>query len=102
MTARAAAFWVDLAEPRRRALIACQIQTGPGRTWTNRTYEVVRTADGQWLVDFGEGPFEPRRGPYHFSMVGDWNAVLDWLWRLSPRDIELLEEPWLIQTIQEI
>jgi hypothetical protein len=71
-----------LREPRARALIACQIQTGPGMTWTNRTYEVVRSKDGQWLVDFGEGPLEPRR---------DWDAVLDWLRKLRPRDVELLE-----------
>lgn len=75
---------IELAEPRARALIACQIQAGPGRTWTRRTYEVMRAVDGQWLVDFGEGPLEPRR---------DWDAVLDWLWRLSPRDVELLEDP---------
>ena len=74
---------VALPEPRTRALIACQIQAGPGQTWTNRTYEVVRASDGsgQWLVDFGEGPLEPRR---------DWAAVLDWLGRLVPRDVELL------------
>lgn len=73
-----------LSEPRSRALIACQIQSGPGQAWTNRTYEVVRASDGsgQWLVDFGAGPLEPRR---------DWDAVLDWLWRLGPRDVELLE-----------
>ena len=75
-----------LREPRSRALIACQIQTGPGQTWTNRTYEVVRATDssGQWMIDFGEGPLEPRR---------DWDAVLDWLRRLRPRDVELLEVP---------
>ena len=72
-----------LREPRVRALIACQIQVGPGQTWTNRTYEVVRGRDGQWLVDFGAGPLEPRR---------DWTSVLDWLARLSPRDVELLED----------
>ena len=83
MTAGYAAV-AALREPRSRALIACQIQTGPGRTWTNRTYEVVRGADGQWLVDFGSGPLEPRR---------DWESVLDWLRRLSPRDVELLEDP---------
>ena len=71
-----------LPEPRVRALIACQIQVGPGQTWTNRTYEVVRSTDGQWMVDFGAGPLEPRR---------DWQSVLDWLWRLGPRDVELLE-----------
>lgn len=71
-----------LREPRVRALIACQIQMGPGQTWTNRTYEVVRSTDGQWMVDFGAGPLEPRR---------DWDAVLDWLRRLCPRDVELLE-----------
>lgn len=75
---------LTLAEPRSRALIACQIQAGPGRTWTNRTYEVVRGSDGQWLVDFGEGPLEPRR---------DWASVVDWLARLCPRDVELLEDP---------
>lgn len=74
---------IDLPEPRRRALIACQIQTGPGQKWTNRTYEAVRSADGQWMIDFGAGPLEPRR---------DWAAVLDWLRCLVPRDVELLEE----------
>jgi hypothetical protein len=73
-----------LPEPRTRALIACQIQTGPGQTWTNRTYEVVRAPDRQWMIDFGEGPLEPRR---------DWAAVLDWLGRLVPRDVELLGDP---------
>ena len=75
---------IALPEPRVRALIACQIQMGPGQTWTSRTYEVVRAEDGsgKWLVDFGEGPLEPRR---------DWQAVLDWLWRLGPRDVELME-----------
>jgi hypothetical protein len=71
-----------LHEPRDRALIACQIQTGPGQTWTNRTYEVIRATDGQWHVDFGAGPLEPRR---------DWAAVLRWLELLRPRDVELLE-----------
>ena len=71
-----------LCEPRVRALIACQIQTGPGMTWTNRTYEVVRAADGQWRIDFGDGALEPRRS---------WALVLDWLRRLRPRDVELLE-----------
>lgn len=71
-----------LPEPLDRALIACQIQTGPGQTWINRTYEVVRAVDGQWMVDFGEGPREPRRS---------WDDVLDWLRRLRPRDVELLE-----------
>lgn len=71
-----------LLEPRERALISCQIQSGPGRTWTNRTYEVVRSADGQWLVDFGEGALEPRRS---------WDEILDWLRSLRPRDVELLE-----------
>lgn len=75
---------VVLPEPQKRALIACQIQMGLGQTWTNRTYEVVRAPDGHWMVDFGAGPLEPRR---------DWDAVLDWLWRLSPRDVELLEAP---------
>jgi len=69
-------------EPQTRALIACQIQTGPGMTWTNRTYEVVRAADGQWLVDFGEGALEPRR---------NWDEILGWLRSLRPRDVELLE-----------
>lgn len=73
-----------LPEPRDRALIACQIQTGLGMTWTNRTYEVIRAADGQWRVDFGEGALEPRR---------DWAAVLRWLELMRPRDVELLEEP---------
>lgn len=72
-----------LREPRVRALIACQIQAGPGMTWVKRTYEVTRSKDGQWCVDFGEGPLEPRR---------DWYSVLDWLRRLRPRDVELLEE----------
>lgn len=71
-----------LREPRDRALIACQIQTGPGMTWTNRTYEVVRAADGQWRIDFGDGALEPRRS---------WALVLDWLRLLRPRDVELLE-----------
>lgn len=77
---------IALPEPRARALIACQIQAGPALTWVDRTYEVVRAPDasGQWLVDFGAGPLEPRR---------DWQAVLTWLWRLSPRDVELLELP---------
>lgn len=74
---------IELPEPRSRALIACQIQAGPGQTWTDRTYEVIRAADGWWLVDFGEGRLEPRR---------DWAAVLDWFWRLAPRDVELLED----------
>lgn len=75
-----------LCEPRARALFACQIQTGPGQTWTNRTYEVVRASDGsgQWMIDFGEGPLKPRR---------NWDAVLDWLRSLRPRDVELLEAP---------
>ena len=73
-----------LREPRARALIACQIQMGPGQTWTNRTYEVVRSDDGQWMIDFGAGPLEPRR---------NWDAVLDWLRILRPRDVELLEAP---------
>ena len=71
-----------LPEPLVRALIACQIQTWPGGTWTNRTYEVIRASDGQWLVDFGDGAIEPRR---------DWSAVVDWLCRLGARDVELLE-----------
>ena len=73
-----------LREPQQRALIACQIQTGLGQTWTNRTYEVLRAPDGQWRVDFGAGPLEPRR---------TWADVLDWLWSLRPRDVELLEAP---------
>jgi hypothetical protein len=73
-----------LRKPRSRALIACQIQTGPGMTWTDRTYVVVPASDGQWMIDFGEGAFEPRR---------DWNAVLDWLRSMRPRDVELLEVP---------
>jgi len=63
-------------------LIACQIQTGPGMTWTDRTYEVIRASDGQWCVDFGDGPLEPRR---------DWAAVVRWLELLRPRDVEMLE-----------
>lgn len=74
---------LDLPEPRSRALIACQIQRGPDETWVDRTYEVIRAKDGQWLVDFGAGPLEPRR---------DWRSILDWLWRLSPRGVELLED----------
>lgn len=73
-----------LPEPTQRALIACQIQTGLGQTWTDRTYEVFRGQDGRWMIDFGEGPLEPRR---------DWDAVLDWLRSLRPRDVELLEWP---------
>ena len=73
-----------IPEPQQRALIACQIQTGIGQTWTSRTYEVVRAPDGQWMVDFGEGALEPRR---------DWEAVLGWFWSLKPRDVELLEAP---------
>lgn len=75
---------LSIPEPQQHALIACQIQTGPGQTWTNRTYEVSRATDGQWMVDFGAGPLEPRR---------DWDAVLEWLWCLRPRDLELLEGP---------
>lgn len=71
-----------LREPQQHALIECQIQTGPGRTWTNRTYEVVRSADGQWCIDFGEGTLEPARS---------WEDVLDWLRCLGPRDVALLE-----------
>lgn len=73
-----------LREPQQRALIACQIQTGPGQTWTDHTYEVVRAADGYWFINFGEGSLELYR---------DWTAVLDWLWCLRPRDVELLEAP---------
>ena len=65
-------------------MIACQIQTGPGMTWTDRTYALVRATDGQWMVDFGEGGLEPRRS---------WEAVVDWLRSLRPRDVELLEVP---------
>ena len=75
---------VAIREPHQRALISCQIQTGPGMTWTNRTYEVIRAEDGQWRIDFGEGALEPRR---------DWAAVLAWLCALRPRDVELLEAP---------
>ena len=71
-----------LREPQSRALIACQIQTGPGMTWTDRTYEVIRASDGQWRVDFGDGALEPRR---------DWAAVVRWLELLRPRDVEMLE-----------
>jgi len=71
-------------EPRARALIACQIQAGPDMTWVDRTYEVTCSEDGQWRVDFGAGPIEPRR---------DWASILDWLRRLRPRDVELLEAP---------
>jgi len=74
---------VSLREPHKRALISCQIQTGPGMTWTNRTYEVIRGTDGQWLVDFGAGPLEPRR---------DWDGILSWLGQLRPRDVEILED----------
>lgn len=73
-----------LPEPRTRALISCQLQSGPATAWVDRTYEVIRSVDGCWLVDFGEGRPEPRR---------DWRAVLDWLWRLCPRNVELLEDP---------
>lgn len=72
-----------LREPRVRSLIACQIQAGSGSTWLNRTYEVVRSADARWSLDFGQGPLEPRR---------DWEGVLDWLRSLRPRAVELLEE----------
>jgi hypothetical protein len=75
---------IDLPEPRTRALIACQIQTGVEQTWANRTYEVIRASDGQWRVDFGEGALEPRR---------DWAAILAWFWSLRPRNVELLEVP---------
>lgn len=70
-----------LREPKRRALISCQIPAGDG--WLDRTYEVIRARDGQWMVDFGAGPLEPRRS---------WEDVLNWLCRLSPRDVEMLEE----------
>lgn len=75
---------IDLPEPRTRALISCQIQTGVEQTWANRTYEVIRASDGQWRVDFGEGALEPRR---------DWAAILAWFWSLRPRNVELLEVP---------
>jgi hypothetical protein len=71
-----------LHEPRTRALIACQIQTDPGRTWTDRTYEVIRGTEGKWRIDFGDGALETRR---------DWAAVLRWLELLRPRDVEMLE-----------
>jgi hypothetical protein len=71
-----------LPEPKMRALIACQIQSGPERTWINRTYEVIRTDDDQWRIDFGEGGLEPRRS---------WSDVLEWLWHLAPRDVEMME-----------
>ena len=71
-----------LREPRVRALIACQIQTGPGMTWTDRTYEVIRAPDGHWRIDFGDGGSEPRC---------DWDAVVRWLELLRPRDVEMLE-----------
>lgn len=74
----------SIPEPRVRALIACQIQSGPGMTWTDRTYEVLRANDGQWRVDFGEGVREPRRS---------WSAVLEWLRSLRPRDVEVMEAP---------
>lgn len=73
-----------LCEPRSRALIACQAQSGPRMVWEDRTYEVVRAADGQWLLGFDDGPPVSRR---------DWDAVLDWLRRMRPRDVELLEVP---------
>lgn len=73
---------IELAEPRGRALIACQIQTGSDMAWTDRMYEVVPAADGLWLIDFGEGGLEPRR---------DWRDVLDWLGCLHPRAVELVE-----------
>lgn len=74
----------SLHEPRSRVLIACQIQSGPRMTWTNRTYEISRAVDGQWLVDFGEGALEPRRS---------WSAVVEWLCSLRPRDVEMMEIP---------
>ena len=73
-----------LREPRDRALIACQIQTGPSMTWTDRTYEVVRAPDGQWRLDFGDGALEKR---------SDWAAIVRWLELLRPRDVEMLEAP---------
>jgi len=71
-----------LPEPRERALIACQIQDDPRGPWVDRTYAVVRAVGSGWLIDFGAGRLEPRR---------DWSAVLDWLWRMAPRDVELME-----------
>lgn len=75
-----------LPEPRDRALIACQIQSGAGMTWINRTYEVVRASEGQWIIHLGEcgGPGERRHS---------WYDVLDWLRRMRPRDVEMMEVP---------
>lgn len=70
-----------LHAPRVRALIACQIQTGGGMTWTNRTFEVVRLTKERWFVDFG-GTSE------HFH---SWSDVRVFLQRLSPRNVEMLE-----------
>jgi len=71
-----------LHEPRVRALIACQVQSGPDMTWEDRTYEVFRSADGQWRIDFGYGEQEPR---------SDWDAVLRWFAAMRPRAVEMLE-----------
>jgi hypothetical protein len=73
-----------LREPRDRALIACQIQSGTRMTWTDRTYEVERSLDDQWIIYLGEcaGPGERRRS---------WDEVLDGLRRMRPRNVELLE-----------
>jgi hypothetical protein len=76
-----ASLSVIFPEPRDRVLIACQIQSGG--TWTDRTYEVVRSGSG-WQLDFGDGGCEK---------LSSWNAVLDWLISLRPRDVELLEAP---------
>jgi len=73
-----------LREPKSHALIACQIQTGPGRTWTDRTYEVRRGTGSTWWIDFGEGLPEERE---------DWATVVRWLVLLRPRDVEMLELP---------
>lgn len=80
------AFYARIAalpEPRGRALIACQVQSG-ALLWENRTYEVVRASEGQWTIHLGEcaGPGERRRS---------WDEVLDWLRRMRPRDVEMLE-----------
>ena len=76
-----------LPAPRSRALIACQVQFGPGRTWTDRTYEVRLVAndgDPYWQIDLGEGPPVRR---------ASWDDVLDWLRIMAPRDLELVEVP---------
>ena len=75
-----------LPEPRDRALIACQVKSGAGMAWEDRTYEVARASDGQWIIHLGEcaGPGERR---------SSWYEVLDWLRRMRPRDVEMLEVP---------